>query len=59
MFGADDVAGGTRSRGAETGTTGGGDGLGDSTATPPAKRGRASAPSSSEHEGAIPPLVDA
>ena len=38
-----------------------GDGLGDSTATPPAKRGRGSAKDSgtSEDEGTLPPMVDA
>ena len=52
MFPADD-AGGDRS--AEEA----GDGLGDSTATPPAKRGRANAKDGAEHDGALPPLVDA
>ena len=36
-----------------------GDGLGDSTATPPGKRGRANAKDGADHEGALPPLVDA
>ena len=36
-----------------------GDGLGDSTATPPVKRGRANAKDGAEHDGALPPLVDA
>jgi hypothetical protein len=35
------------------------DGLGDSTATPPGKRGRAKAKDGAEHDGALPPLVDA
>jgi hypothetical protein len=39
--------------------TGSDDGLGDSTATPPGKRGRANAKDGAEHEGALPPLVDA
>ena len=36
-----------------------GDGLGDSTATPPTKRGRVGAKDGAEHDGALPPLVDA
>ena len=47
MFPADD-AGGDRS------TEEAGDGLGDSTATPPAKRGRAQAKDGAEHDGALP-----
>lgn len=52
MFPADDT-GGDRSQEQA------GDGLGDSTATPPAKRGRANAKDGAEHDGALPPLVDA
>ena len=52
MFPADD-AGGDRSEEQA------GDGLGDSTATPPTKRGRVGAKDGAEHEGALPPLVDA
>ena len=36
-----------------------GDGLGDSTATPPGKRGRANVKDGADNEGALPPLVDA
>ena len=52
MFAADDA-------GSDTDRSG--DGLGDSTATPPAKRGRGSAKDSGtgEDEGALPPMVDA
>ena len=53
MFPADDTGGDER------GTEQAGDGLGDSTATPPAKRGRANAKDGAEHDGALPPLVDA
>ena len=56
MFPADDTGGDER------GTEQAGDGLGDSTATPPGKRGRAkeSAESSGiEHDRALPPLVEA
>jgi len=52
MFPADD-AGGDRSEEQA------GDGLGDSTATPPTKRGRVGAKDGAEHDGALPPLVDA
>lgn len=52
MFPADDVEGRTQG-GADTG-----DGLGDSTAAPPARRGRG-AKDSAEREDALPPLVDA
>ncbi len=53
MFPADDDGG--RDHGGEQA----GDGLGASTATPPAKRGRANARDGAEHDGALPPLVDA
>jgi len=65
MFGANENGGnaeagdrpGDRS-GAQSGASTG-DGLGDSTATPPGKRGRAQAKDGAEHDGALPPLVDA
>lgn len=57
MFPADDV-GGDRSE-EQAGAGRNDDGLGDSTATPPAKRGRANAKDGAEHNGALPPLVDA
>ena len=53
MFPADDAGGSDRSEEQA------GDGLGESTATPPAKRGRVGAKDGAEHEGALPPLVDA
>ena len=52
MFPADDAGGDRREEQA-------GDGLGESTATPPVKRGRAGANDGAEHDGALPPLVDA
>jgi hypothetical protein len=58
MFGADDVAGNDRG-GEQAGEARHEDGLGDSTATPPGKRGRAQAKDGAEHDGALPPLVDA
>ena len=58
MFGADDVAGNDRG-GEQAGEARYGDGLGISTATPPGSRDRASAKDGAEHEGALPPLVDA
>ena len=57
MFPADDV-GGDRSE-EQAGAGRNDDGLGDSTATLPAKRGRANAKDGAEHNGALPPLVDA
>ena len=57
MFPADDT-GGDRSE-EQAGDGRNDDGLGDSTATPPAKRGRAGAKDGAEHDGALPPLVDA
>jgi uncharacterized protein (DUF736 family) len=57
MFGAGDVSGRPRRRAGRRARHG--DGLGDSTATPPGKRGRANAKDGAEHEGALPPLVDA
>ena len=63
MFGADDVAGNDRG-GEQAGEARHEDGLGDSTATPPGKRGRAndnaqSGAEHADHDGALPPLVDA
>ena len=55
----DMFAGGDATEGAEAGAGEGGDGLGASTAAPPAKRGRANAASNAANEGALPPLVDA
>ena len=57
MFPADDAGGDRREEQAGDGRND--DGLGDSTATPPAKRGRAGAKDGAEHDGALPPLVDA
>ena len=63
MFGADDVNG-NRAGGEQAGEARHEDGLGDSTATPPGKRGRAkdnaqSGAEHADHDGALPPLVDA
>jgi uncharacterized protein (DUF736 family) len=58
MFGAEDAGGADRAN-EQAGTGHSDDGLGDSTATPPGKRGRANAKDSAEHDGALPPLVDA
>lgn len=52
IFPADDAGGDRREEQAD-------DGLGDSNATPPAKRGRAGAKDGAEHDGALPPLVGA
>ena len=57
MFPAYDAGGDRREEQAGDGRND--DGLGDSTATPPAKRGRAGAKDGAEHDGALPPLVDA
>ena len=64
MFGADDVAGASHEHGEQSrqqSAEGGyGDGLGDSTATPPvAKRGRMNGKDTSEHDAALPSLVEA
>ena len=48
-----------RRRNSQLGSSEYGDGLGDSTATPPGKRGRANVKDGADHEGALPPLVDA
>ncbi|AYO75933.1 DUF736 domain-containing protein [Sphingobium yanoikuyae] len=53
MFGADDVGAGAH------GGEDAGDGLGDSTAAPPAKRGRTQAKDGADQDGALPSLVDA
>ena len=58
MFGADDVNGNDRA-GEQASEARHDDGLGDSTATPPGKRDWAQAKDRAEHEGALPPLVDA
>lgn len=63
MFPADDTAAGDRSH-EEAGAGRTDDGLGSSTATPPGKRGRAkdnagSGAEHADHDGALPPLVDA
>ena len=58
MFGADD-AGGNDCGHEQARTERSDDGLGDSTAAPPGKRGRANAKDGVEPDGALPPLVDA
>ena len=58
MCPADD-AGGSDRGGEQAGDGRNDDGLGDSTATPPAKRVRANAKDGAEHDGALPPPVDA
>ena len=58
MFPADDAVGSDHG-GEQAGDGRNDDGLGASTATPPAKRGRANAKDGADHDGALPPFVDA
>ena len=54
MFGDEDVRSGDLTSAGHNG-----DGLGDSTATPPGKRGRTQAKDSADQDDALPSLVDA